>query len=239
MYYSSSVNGFIPAAWKSDGTYLIEDWPTDAILLTEKELNTYARKPPPEGKQLGFENGRPVWIDAPSLPPLTREGVEALRLRAYADPLAGSDRYFSEVQRMRAMDIEGWEVVLDLGVARYEAIQNQYPWPTELSNLPGMHTVESRPDNLDVWGDNIRVFDEPLQLADLKREALAKREKLLLEAVQKVALFQYAKDIGDASDQEQLALMEWKLYSVELNRIQHQVGFPTDIDWPVMPEPAA
>ncbi len=50
---------------------------------------------------------------------------------------------------------------------------------------------------------------------------------------------QYAEDIGNASDQEQLALMEWKLYSVELNRIQHQVGFPTDINWPVMPEPAA
>lgn len=81
--------------------------------------------------------------------------------------------------------------------------------------------------------------DQALQLADLKREALAKRDELLREAVQNISPFQYAEDIGDASDQEQSALMEWKRYSVELNRIQHQAGFPIDINWPVMPEPAA
>ena len=206
MYYSSSVNGFIPAAWKIDGTYPSGDWPTDAILLTEKELSIYAKKSPPEGKQLGVENGRPVWIDTPQLSPLTRREIETQRLRAYADPLIGSDRYFSEAQRMQAMGIGGWEVVLDLGVDRYEAIQNQYPWPTEFGVFSDIHVVESRTGNFDVGRDNIRVVDEPLPLADIKREALEKREKLLLEAVQKIAPFQYAEDIGQASDQEQLAL---------------------------------
>jgi hypothetical protein len=110
---------------------------------------------------------------------------------------------------------------------------------TELGDLPGTYTSEPYPGNYYVWRDNGWIFDETFQLADLKREALAKRDKLLREAVQKVAPFQYAEDIGEATDQEQLALMEWKLYSVELNRIQHQAGFPTDINWPVMPEPAA
>ena len=81
--------------------------------------------------------------------------------------------------------------------------------------------------------------DQALQLAELKREALAKRDELLREAVQNISPFQYAEDIGDANDQEQLALMEWKRYSVELNRIQHQSGFPADINWPIVPESAA
>jgi hypothetical protein len=109
---------------------------------------------------------------------------------------------------------------------------------TAFGELPDTHTAEPWPGSYHVWRENSWVFDETLQQADLKREVLAKRDKLLREAVQKIAPLQYAEDIGDASDQEQLALMEWKLYSVELNRIQHQAGFPTAITWPVLPEPA-
>lgn len=60
--------------------------------------------------------------------PVTREQVEALRLRAYADPLTGSDRYFAEAQRMQVMGEDGWEGVRAAGVARFEAIQSLYPW---------------------------------------------------------------------------------------------------------------
>lgn len=73
MYYSSSANGFIPAAWKTDGTYSSESWPADAVLLTEEEQTIYWKQSPPEGKQLGSENGRPTWVD---LPPLTFAEIE-------------------------------------------------------------------------------------------------------------------------------------------------------------------
>lgn len=109
---------------------------------------------------------------------------------------------------------------------------------TAFGELPDTYTAEPWPGNYHVWRENSWVFDETLQQADFLREVMAKRDKLLREAVQKIAPLQYAEDIGDASDQEQLALMEWKLYSVELNRIQHQAGFPTAITWPVLPEPA-
>ena len=46
---------------------------------------------------------------------------------------------------------------------------------------------------------------------------------------------QYAEDIGDASHDEQLRLLEWKLYSVELNRIEKLPGFPEQITWPIAP----
>lgn len=65
--------------------------------------------------------------DPESIPP-TREQIEALRLRSYADPLTGSDRYFAEAQRMQVMNETGWEAVRAAGVARFEEIQAQYPW---------------------------------------------------------------------------------------------------------------
>lgn len=61
----------------------------------------------------------------------SRHDVEANRLRAYADPLTGSDRYFAEVSRMQAVGEDDWEEVLAIGVARYQQIQSDNPWPDE------------------------------------------------------------------------------------------------------------
>lgn len=76
MYYSESVKGFIPAAWKDDGTYSTENWPADSVLLDDRERAAFCNQSPPEGKQLGCENGRPAWVDLP-LPTLVEiEGAE-------------------------------------------------------------------------------------------------------------------------------------------------------------------
>lgn len=61
-------------------------------------------------------------------PSYTDEQIEAMRLRAYADPFTGSDRYFAEASRMKAMGEEGWESVRNQGVVRYQEIQAEYPW---------------------------------------------------------------------------------------------------------------
>lgn len=74
------------------------------------------------------DSGAP--IDANAEPaPLTRDQVISLRLRAYADPIIGSDRYFSEVNRMRLNELSGWEEIKLMGDARYAEIQQVYPWP--------------------------------------------------------------------------------------------------------------
>lgn len=67
----------------------------------------------------------------PPAKPLTREQIEALRLRAYADPLTGSDRYFAEVARLQAVGAaqEEIDVAKAAGANRYAEIQNAYPWP--------------------------------------------------------------------------------------------------------------
>ncbi len=67
----------------------------------------------------------------PPAKPLTREQIEVLRLRAYADPLTGSDRYFAEVARLQAMGAAQEEIdaANAAGVKRYAEIQGEYPWP--------------------------------------------------------------------------------------------------------------
>lgn len=63
------------------------------------------------------------------VPPVyTNDQIEAMRLRAYADPLTGSDRFFAEAQRMDAMGEPGWQEAQESGVRRFNEIQQQFPW---------------------------------------------------------------------------------------------------------------
>lgn len=73
-------------------------------------------------------------IEAPELvmPPPSRDEIEVARLRAYADPLTGSDRYFAEAQREGLLgNAEAAESAKALGMARFAEIQAEYLWPTE------------------------------------------------------------------------------------------------------------
>lgn len=74
-------------------------------------------------------------IEAPELvtAPPSRDEIEAQRLRAYADPLTGSDRYFAEAQREGLLgNDEAADSAKALGMARFAEIQSQYPWPDEV-----------------------------------------------------------------------------------------------------------
>ncbi|MGN5147434.1 hypothetical protein [Aeromonas veronii] len=66
--------------------------------------------------------------------PLSRADVEVLRLRAYNDPITGSDRYFAEAARLTAMGAAAADIeaATAMGVARAEEIVTMYPWPDAL-----------------------------------------------------------------------------------------------------------
>lgn len=66
--------------------------------------------------------------------------------------------------------------------------------------------------------------------------ALNKRDELLGTAALRVAPLQDAVDRKRATDDEALRLNLWKDYRIDLNRIEQQDGFPTDIDWPQSPD---
>lgn len=65
---------------------------------------------------------------------LTVEIVEHMRLCAYAHPINGSDRYFSEAVRLKAMGAPSDEVAtaIDAGIARALEIAAMYPWPEDV-----------------------------------------------------------------------------------------------------------
>ena len=65
-------------------------------------------------------------------PRIGRVEVEHARLRAYSDPITGSDRYFAEAQRESLLgNAEAAEAAKALGLARFSEIQADNPWPAE------------------------------------------------------------------------------------------------------------
>lgn len=133
LYFSAKTCGF----------YLEEDkdlyteagsWPDDVVTLDESQEAEFWKKCPPEGKFLSSLDGLPTWEDIPKRP-VTKETQEHERLRAYADPVTGCDRYFSEVLSLQA---EGFtstspevKEVRAKGLARKQEIQSLYPYPEE------------------------------------------------------------------------------------------------------------
>lgn len=59
--------------------------------------------------------------------------ADIARKEAYANPLNGSDRLFSEAARMKCMGEAGWENKEQEAVLRYEEIRISIPWPSQQS----------------------------------------------------------------------------------------------------------
>lgn len=124
MYYSSSTGGFYDAEIHG------ENIPSDAIEITN-DAHVELLNAQSSGKKIvADESGHPIAIDPPPNPPLTRDEIEALRLRSYADPITGSDRYFTEAASMDAAGEAGSDELRELGLARRAEIQSEYTWPT-------------------------------------------------------------------------------------------------------------
>ncbi|UXZ25423.1 tail fiber assembly protein [Pseudomonas sp. YeP6b] len=66
-------------------------------------------------------------------------------------------------------------------------------------------------------------------------ETLQRRDELLQVAAIRIAPLLDAQELGAATDDEVARLRAWKLYRIELNRVDKQSGFPASLDWPVAP----
>lgn len=109
-----------------------------AFAVTVLDEEVFYTEPPEGSVEVPFapDDARMVWngeywADMPKPNAPTRSDIEAGRLIAYADPLTGSDRLFSEVMRMQIMSEDGYQDVRALAIARFEEIQAKYPWPAE------------------------------------------------------------------------------------------------------------
>ncbi|WP_165675386.1 phage tail protein [Metapseudomonas otitidis] len=111
---------------------LHESMPPDAVEISEDRYRSVIARPAAGKVRSHDSDGLPILVDPPPPAPLPREELEALRLRAYAEPLTGSDRYFAEAQRESLLgNAEAAEAAKALGLARFAEIQAEYPWPAE------------------------------------------------------------------------------------------------------------
>lgn len=69
VYFVPSKLGFIPAEWRTDGTYPEGAWPEDAVLLSEEKAAEFWKRLPPVGHVLGAIDGLPAWVEAPTVAP--------------------------------------------------------------------------------------------------------------------------------------------------------------------------
>ncbi|MCF6782315.1 phage tail protein [Stutzerimonas stutzeri] len=104
--------------------------PPDAVPISDARYLEVIGNPAPGKIRSHDAEGLPILTDPMPAPPPSRDQVEAVRLRAYADPITGSDRYFAEAQRESLMgNIDAAEIAKTTGIARFSKIQEDHPWP--------------------------------------------------------------------------------------------------------------
>lgn len=110
-----------------------------------------------------------------------------------------------------------------------------------LGSLPVILTLITPSSPFDVWNDQVDgwVKDEALEDAWLIQQAQTQRQVLMGEASQEIAVLLDALDpviISDPSDDDQVKLVAWKTYRVELSRVDQQPNYPDSINWPSKPQ---
>ncbi|EFS5601890.1 TPA: tail fiber assembly protein [Escherichia coli] len=100
-YFVPSLLSFIPASWKSDGTYSENTWPEDATEVSNEDAEKYWRVTPPAGKILGAKNSKPVWVDIPT--------------PTYDELLAAAERYRQHLLNQADATMLDWRTELMLG----------------------------------------------------------------------------------------------------------------------------
>lgn len=102
--------------------------------IGEKFLGTFVDGAKPQGKDAVEcyppANASDLWDGSGWIASPSRDQVQTLRLRAYADPLTGSDRLKTEADAERASgDAEKADKAEAAWLSRRAEIAAQYPWP--------------------------------------------------------------------------------------------------------------
>ncbi len=138
VYFIPSALGFIPAAWKDDGTYSVERWPIDAVLLSDDEREAFWKQSPPPGKTLGVNDGRPAWVGHDEV---VGAGEIATRERGWRDGVVSSTEWL--VNRHR--DEQDMQLTTTLQAGQFAELlqyrQTLRDWP-QSDLFPG---IEHRP----------------------------------------------------------------------------------------------
>lgn len=104
-------------------------------------------------------------------------------------------------------------------------------------------TVFGGEPNVEYWPDYTEIEEEDSRYVDFinlfnkstDKLILENRDTLLRDTALKIAPLQYAVDLKIQTASELNLLKAWKEYSVALNRVQDQSGFPESVVWPEAP----
>lgn len=135
----------------------------------------------------------------------------------------------------------GWVLVDDYrGKTAYNKQTRQLVVIDTLGAFPVTLTLISPTSPFDVWNEQAQAWvkDEVQEDTWLILQAQAQRQVLMGEASQEIAVLVDALDptiIDDPSDDDQVKLIAWKTYRVELSKIDQQPGYPDTINWPTKP----
>jgi len=133
----------------------------------------------------------------------------------------------------------GWKLVADhRGSTVYSTETGEAQVWEELGDLPEGFTHEAPASPFDKWQEDQWTVDEVATSAALKKKA-AKRKLLMTQfSTNMIATLQNAFDLGIATETEVAALTTWKIYGVELNRVDIVGKSPLDSEWPISPNDA-
>lgn len=126
VYWSATTGGFYISTYHEK-----EAIPMDAIQISDILREELLLGEGDCGRRIiAGVNGVPE-LTKPAIHVRTREEVDSERNFAYANPVTGSDRWFAEATRLTIMGAPANEVeaAKSNGVARYEEIKLEYPWP--------------------------------------------------------------------------------------------------------------
>ena len=108
-------------------------------------------------------------------------------------------------------------------------------WST-LGDLPEGVTSTPFPGPYHVWRLGAWELDETAQTSAKAGLVLAERDSRLRAAQLRIAPLQYAVNLDMATEPEKTSLLAWMRYSVNLNRVEQQPGYPFAIEWPASPD---
>lgn len=137
---------------------------------------------------------------------------------------------------------EAWALVDDYrGQAAYHKQTRQSVIIDTLGELPSSQTLAPPSSLFDTWDEQLQMWvkNEAQEEAWLIQQAQSQRQALMSEASQEIAVLNDALDpaiVSEPSEADQVKLIAWKTYRVELSKIDQQPGYPEAINWPVKPQ---
>lgn len=130
---------------------------------------------------------------------------------------------------------DAWELVEDMRGPAFEKATGREVMVSDLGSLPESLTRTPPVTVHDVWQGGGWVTDNAALAAAAAAEVMAERDERLRLAATRIAPLQDAVDLGVATDAEVEQLRLWKVYRVQLSRIEQQAGFPLAVEWPAAP----